>query len=126
MRPWWSPLRSKAWFEATFDAAPSVRGALHAGTVVAGEVGVHRRSIVFHGDVMNVCARLEQAARDMNCPFLASHAAIRLLEDAKDYVIVDRGVKAFRGRQASMSVFDVSRQHERPINFSAPAGSPKR
>jgi hypothetical protein len=43
--------------------APAVRGALHAGRVVIGEVGESKQEIVFHGDVMNATARLEQAWR---------------------------------------------------------------
>ncbi len=99
------------WFEAHFDIAPSVRGALHAGPVVAGEVGVNRRSIVFHGDVMNVGARLEQATRDMGCPFLASNVAIRLLVHKDGYHIRDHGLRTLRGRHAPMHVFEVSRNH---------------
>jgi adenylate cyclase len=99
-------------FKADFDVAPTIRGALHAGPVVAGEVGVNRRSIVFHGDVMNVCARLEQATRDMDSPFLVSGEALRLLEGIDDYHIRDHGRRMLRGRQAPMQVFAVS-----PKNF---------
>jgi len=48
-----------SWFEATVGGAPAERGALHAGPVVLGEVGIYRCSIVFRGDVMNVTGRLE-------------------------------------------------------------------
>ena len=95
-------------FKADFDVTPAVRGALHAGPVVAGEVGVNRRSIVFHGDVMNVCARIEQIARDMGSPFLASNEAIRLLKGKKSYHIHDHGPHTLRGRQTPMQVFAVS------------------
>ena len=95
-------------FEERFGVAPAVRGALHAGPVVAGEVGVNRRSIVFHGDVMNVCARLEQVTRDMGCSFLASSDAIRRLNDKTSYNIRDRGSHTLRGRQSPMQVFEVS------------------
>jgi class 3 adenylate cyclase len=40
-----------------------VRGSLHFGAVVIGEIGDTRRDIVFHGDVMNTAARLEEASR---------------------------------------------------------------
>jgi adenylate cyclase len=95
-------------FIADFDVIPTVRGALHAGPVVAGEVGVNRRSIVFHGDVMNVCARIEQVAREMGSPFLASHEALRLLEGKESYYIHDHGPHMLRGRQTPVQVFAVS------------------
>ncbi len=99
------------WFNANFDITPAVRGALHAGPVVAGEVGVNRRSMVFHGDVMNVSARLEKATRDLDCPFLASGEAIRRMEHKGGYHIHDRGLRTLRGRQAPIQAFEVSRNH---------------
>ncbi len=96
------------WFESDFGVTPTVRGALHAGQVVAGEVGVNRRSIVFHGDVMNVCARIEQATRDLGCLFLASEEAIHRLEGTIGHSIKNRGPLKFRGRQATVEVFEVS------------------
>lgn len=102
---------AEPWFKADFDVAPTVRGALHAGPVVAGEVGVNRRSIVFHGDVMNACARLEQATRTMDSPFLVSREVLRLLEGEDDYPIHDPGRHMLRARQAPMQVYILSPKH---------------
>src|SRR5262249_33408508 len=66
-------------FEREFGAVPRLRAALHAGPVIAGEVGGSRRAIVYHGDVMNTASRLEQAARDLNRQFLASSDALEKL-----------------------------------------------
>lgn len=96
------------WFKEKFDVTPAVRGSLHAGPVVTGEVGVNRRSIVFHGDVMNVSARLEQATRDLGCPFLVSADAVNLLEDKADYHIHSHGPQTLRGRQTPMQVYEVA------------------
>ena len=102
------------WFKDSFDVTPAVRGSLHAGPVVTGEVGVNRRSIVFHGDVMNVSARLEQATREMDCPFLVSADAVDLLEDKAGYHIHDHGSRTLRGRQTPMQVYEVEMPNPRP------------
>ncbi|BBO87564.1 adenylate cyclase [Desulfosarcina ovata subsp. ovata] len=96
------------WFEATFGVTPAVRGALHAGPVVLGEVGVYRRSIVFHGDVMNVTSRIEQATRELDSRFLASGTALDLLDGRDAYAIQDRGRRQLRGRHAPLQIFAVS------------------
>ena len=101
-------------FEADFTVSPEVRGALHAGPVVAGEVGVNRRSIVYHGDVMNVCARIEQATRDLGCLFLASMEAMQRLEGADGYRVEDRGPLELRGRHAPMQVHEVAIKRSLP------------
>jgi adenylate cyclase len=96
------------WFEATFGVTPAVRGALHAGPVVLGEVGVYRRSIVFHGDVMNVTSRIEQATRELDSRFLASGRALDFLDGLDAYAIQDRGRRQLRGRHAPLQIFAVS------------------
>ena len=57
---------SAANFEREFGAVPGLRAALHAGSVITGEVGGSRRAIVFHGDVMNTTSRIENATRDLS------------------------------------------------------------
>ena len=63
-------------------AAGSGRAALHAGEVVTGEVGGSRRFSVFHGDVMNTTARIENATPDLGRPFPVSVDALARLSGA--------------------------------------------
>jgi adenylate cyclase len=63
-------------FEREFGAVPRIRGSLHLGPVVVGEIGEIKRAIVFNGDVMNIASRLEQLSREVDGGFLASHAAM--------------------------------------------------
>lgn len=90
-------LREK--FRARFAAEPGLRAALHLGEVIAGEVGEQRRAIVYHGDVMNTAARLEQATRDLGCRFIASDVAIQALQAPPDLQLSDLGALALRGRK---------------------------
>jgi adenylate cyclase len=53
-------------FIRDFGIAARVRGALHVGPVVVGEIGGRKRDIVFHGDVMNTTSRLEEVAREVD------------------------------------------------------------
>jgi adenylate cyclase len=96
-------------FVKEFGAAPGLRGALHLGEVIAGEVGELRRAIVFHGDVMNTTARLEQATRDAGVPFIASAAALDSLERPGDLAYRDLGELALRGRKEPMRAWSVAR-----------------
>ncbi len=100
--------RLAAEFEREFGVAPRLRGALHAGTVITGEVGGSRRAIVFHGDVMNTASRLENATRDFQRPFLASQDALRSLEGVERFRLEDLGPQKLRGREAALQVFAVS------------------
>lgn len=61
--------------EREFGAAPRIRGSLHFGPVIVGEIGDIKRAIVFNGDVMNTAAR-QELSRKVEGGFLASRAAI--------------------------------------------------
>ena len=69
-------------FEAEFGIAPRIRGSLHFGPVIIGEIGDIKRAIVFNGDVMNTAARLEELSRNVDGGFVASRAAIEQINTA--------------------------------------------
>lgn len=91
-------------FERDFGVAPRLRAALHAGPVIAGEVGESRRAIVFHGDVMNTASRLEEAARTLARRFVASADALARLDGLEAYALEDLGLQPLRGRAKPVHV----------------------
>jgi len=95
-------------FLRDFGAAPRVRGALHFGPVVVGEVGGRKRDIVFHGDAMNTTSRLEQMARELNRSLVVSADAWRRLLDAHEWVVEDLGTHVLRGRASPLQVYAVA------------------
>ena len=99
--------REAARFRAEFAVEPGLRGALHLGEVIAGEVGELRRAIVYHGDVMNTAARLEQATRDAGVRFIASAAALDALGRPGDLAYRDLGALALRGRAEALPAWSV-------------------
>lgn len=95
-------------FEREFGTVPRLRGALHAGQVITGQVGGTRRAIVFHGDVLNTTSRIENATRELNTPFLVSEDALGRLDGTSAYSLTDLGLQQLRGRAASMRVFSAA------------------
>lgn len=94
-------------FRARFAAVPALRAALHFGEVIAGEVGDQRRAIVFHGDVMNTAARLEQATRDVGLRFIVSQAALEALGRPPELELSDLGALALRGRAQPVRAYGI-------------------
>ena len=100
--------RATPGFDRDFGAVPRLRAALHAGPVIAGEVGESRRAIVFHGDVMNTTSRLEGATRDLDRQFLVSGDALERLSGVEAYAVEDLGLQGLRGRAAAIRVYAVT------------------
>jgi adenylate cyclase len=68
--------RRSADYAAQFGAVPRLRGALHAGPLVVGEMGEVKREIVILGDTMNTAARILEVCRDTGRDHIASAAAL--------------------------------------------------
>jgi adenylate cyclase len=104
-------------FVRDFATPPRVRASLHAGPVIAGEVGDEKREIVFHGDVMNTASRLEHLAGELEHRLLASADAVNRLDAVDQYALRDVGTCSLRGRQQAIRVYAVE-----PLGEKTPSG----
>jgi adenylate cyclase len=106
--------RASGQLQREFGVAPQIRGSLHFGTVIIGEIGDVKRAIVFNGDVMNTAARLEELSRDVDGGFLASRAAMARFNSPPPLALRDLGRLAIRGRADGIDV----------VGLGAPALTP--
>ena len=99
--------RATSQLEREFGVAPRIRGSLHFGPVIVGEIGDLKRAIVFNGDVMNTAARLEELSRNVDGGFLASRAAMQRFDSAPPFAVRDLGRLAIRGRADGIDVVGI-------------------
>jgi adenylate cyclase len=99
--------RASGHLEREFGAMPRIRGSLHFGPVIIGEIGDVKRAIVFNGDVMNTAARLEEHSRNVDGGFLASRAAMDRFTSAPPFAVRDLGRLAIRGRADGIDVVGI-------------------
>ncbi|SDT32374.1 adenylate/guanylate cyclase domain-containing protein [Bradyrhizobium canariense] len=90
-----------------FGTVPHIRGSLHFGPVIVGEIGDVKRAIVFNGDVMNIAARLEALSRTVDGGFLASRAAMERFNSAPPFAVRDLGRLPIRGRVDGIDVVGI-------------------
>jgi len=95
-------------FEKEFGVAPRIRGSLHFGPVIVGEIGDIKRAIVFNGDVMNTAARLEELSRNVDGGFVASRAAIDRFKTASPVALHDLGIREIRGKADGIAVMGLA------------------
>ena len=95
-------------FEREFGATPKIRGSLHFGPVIIGEIGDVKRAIVFNGDVMNTAARLEELSRNVDGGFIASRAAMDRFASALPFTVHDLGRLPIRGRADGIDVVGIA------------------
>lgn len=73
-------------YEREFGALPVVRASLHAGPVVTGEMGLSKKELVFVGDTLNTCAKIEQVGKKSGERLLISG-------DMVDQVVIPDGLR---------------------------------
>lgn len=99
--------RASSQMEREFGAVPLIRGSLHFGPVIVGEIGDVKRAIVFNGDVMNTAARLEELSRGVEGGFLASRAAMQRFNSVPPFAVRDLGCLPIRGRLDGIDVVGI-------------------
>ena len=98
-------------YRAEFGAAPQLRGAIHLGPLVVGEMGDVKREIVMLGDTMNTAARIEGACRSTGRNAIASAALVRAAMPLPDGVAMESlGPLELRGKEDAVELFALSRQ----------------
>ena len=99
--------RAAGQLEREFGVVPRIRGSLHFGPVIVGEIGDLKRAIVFNGDVMNTAARLEELSRTVEGGFLASRAAMDRFGSRPPFAVRDLGRLPIRGRADGIDVVGI-------------------
>ena len=97
-------VRAAGQLQCEFGVMPQIRGSLHFGTVIIGEIGDVKRAIVFNGDVMNTAARLEELSRNVDGGFLVSRAAMERFNSPPPFAVRDLGRLPIRGRADGIDV----------------------
>jgi adenylate cyclase len=93
-----------------FGAAPAFRAGLHAGPVVAGEVGNLKTEIVFLGDTVNTAARVLEACKTLGQRLLVSRDLLAHVVLPPDLSVRSFGPVALRGKTEPVELFTVE-QH---------------
>ena len=96
-------------YEADFGVVPTFSAGLHLGPVVAGEIGTVKHEIAFLGDTLNAAARIQQASKDLQRPFLASADVVSALDLPSDIASESLGRIELRGIEDSLELFAMTR-----------------
>ncbi|HEY1720060.1 MAG TPA: adenylate/guanylate cyclase domain-containing protein [Magnetospirillaceae bacterium] len=93
-----------------YGSTPALRGALHIGPLMVGEIGDLKRQIVMIGDTMNTAARIEGACRKFGRDHVASASLLVRLAQLPDFVKAESlGPVPLAGKSGEMELFALVR-----------------
>ena len=80
---------------------------------MAAEVGVVKREIAYHSDVLNTAARIQGQCNEKNAWLLASEEVVKRLEPNHGFQIVEKGEVLLRGKGEQVRIFEVLEKPKR-------------
>lgn len=118
--------RHEARWQRQHGRVPRLRAALHAGPVVTGEVGIDHRKITYFGNTVNIAARLEHLAKEMNEDIVVSSELMDRLVLPRETSVVDLGDHVVKGRAHPVRLYGLGHLggFTRARRFSAARSAP--
>jgi len=98
---------NKAKYLAKFGVFPEFKCGVHGGVCVVTWVGVIKRDIVYHGDVLNTASRLEGECNRLNANFLISEELLNLIKLPKSFFPRLKEEILLKGKTNALKVYSL-------------------
>jgi adenylate cyclase len=97
----------KAYYLKKYGIFPEFKAGVNAGPVVVTEVGIIKREIAYHSDVLNTAARIQGKCNELNSKLLISGEVKDSLLPDTNLIVEDAGVFELKGKQIEVQLFKV-------------------
>ena len=85
-------------YKKKYGLIPELKAGIHHGHVMAGEIGIIKKDIIYSGDVLNTTARIQGQCNQYGVDILISKETIDLIPNLKSYNLVPLGSIELRGK----------------------------
>jgi adenylate cyclase len=105
-------LRSRSeYYQNKYGLTPTFKAGINAGLVTVAEVGEIKKELAYHGDVLNVAARIQSKCNEVGQRLLVSQALRDLVQGGDEFVFRQIGELELRGKSERVEVYAVD--HDR-------------
>ena len=97
------------YYQQEYGVQPIFKAGIHMGEVTVAEVGLVKREIAYHGDVLNTTARIQSRCNDLKQQLLISQ---NLSEHLKKDERIERhllGEELLKGKQQLVTIYGVTK-----------------
>jgi adenylate cyclase len=101
--------RKSDYYDKKYGIVPEFKAGVNAGSVTVAEIGVIKKHIAYHGDVLNTAARMEGKCNEYGKKILASESLRELLPDDQTLAFELMGNIPLRGKEQSVDVYSVEK-----------------
>ncbi len=91
-------------YQKKYKVMPEFKAGLHYGSVMAGEVGVIKKDIIYSGDILNTTARIQEQCNHYDVNILISKETFDLISDTNGYKLIPLGSIELRGKKRKIDL----------------------
>jgi len=96
--------KNRDYYYKTYGIVPAFKAGIHAGNVIAGEIGIFKRDITYSGDVLNTASRIRSMCKELNEELIASHDLLQHLSDIKQFNVRELGSIELKGKKKKIEL----------------------
>jgi adenylate cyclase len=100
-----------------YDLVPAFKAGVNIGLVMVAEVGVVKKEIAYHSDVLNTAARIQGRCNELGHELLISASLKSHLTDTKGLSIERVGEVSLKGKKEQVTIFCVEETQTREHRF---------
>ncbi|TWI18807.1 adenylate/guanylate cyclase domain-containing protein [Sphingobacterium siyangense] len=97
----------ESFYQKRYGIQPAFKCAIHSGKVSAVMVGNYKREIAYHGNVLNLCARLQAACKENEADMLLSENFYNHIKNQSEYTIDTVELLNLRGIEGLQMAYKV-------------------
>ena len=99
---------NEEYYKKKYGFIPEFKAGVNMGPVTAAEVGVLKRDISYHSDVLNTAARIEGMCNDYGKNLLISGEIRKNIDSDNDLTFELLGTLPLKGKENKVDIYDVS------------------
>ncbi len=93
-----------------YGILPEFKAGLHGGELMVAEIGVVKKELAYHGDVINTTARIQDMCNSLKEYLLISDDLLSFLKLGNEYSQNSKGEFTLRGKEDSISIHGIRKK----------------
>jgi len=104
--------RRSVYYLKKYGLKPVFKAGMNLGEVTVVEVGRLKKEIAFHGDTVNIAARIQDMCNEIGRELLISESLAQKLVNRGDFRKEKLGKILLRGKQEKISLYSIHQESE--------------
>jgi adenylate cyclase len=99
--------RRKDYYMQNYGLVPMFKAGINGGRLMAAEVGISKRSVAYHGDVINTASRIQCQCSQRNVDILVSEKIMKDSSDLNKYDFKYLDKVQFKGKTEKVAIYTI-------------------